>query len=69
MTENSRSSSKAKSSNSVPTICICVGLEPCVIPAVGKPNFEIEAGMMEFGIGHHGETDGKLPLIFKSEIF
>lgn len=38
------------------TRSICVGLEPCVIPAVGKPNFEIEAGMMEFGIGHHGET-------------
>ena len=38
------------------TRSICVGLEPCMIPAVGKPNFEIEAGTMEFGIGHHGET-------------
>lgn len=32
-----------------------VGLTPCTIPAVGKPNFEIEAGKMEIGIGHHGE--------------
>lgn len=38
------------------TRSICVGLEPCTIPAVGTPNFEIEAGTMEFGIGHHGET-------------
>lgn len=38
------------------TRSICVGLEPCTIPAVGKPNFDIEAGTMEFGIGHHGET-------------
>ena len=32
-----------------------IGLTPCTIPAVGKPNFEIEAGKMELGIGHHGE--------------
>lgn len=32
-----------------------VGLSPCVIPAVGKPNFTIEEGKMEIGIGHHGE--------------
>lgn len=38
------------------TRSICVGLEPCTIPAVGTPNFKIEAGTMEFGIGHHGET-------------
>lgn len=38
------------------TRSICVGLEPCTIPAVGKPNFEITNGTMEFGIGHHGET-------------
>lgn len=38
------------------TRSICVGLEPLVIPAVGKPNFTIEDGMMEFGIGHHGEA-------------
>ncbi|MGG5314368.1 dihydroxyacetone kinase subunit DhaK [Enterococcus sp. AZ072] len=38
------------------TRSICVGLEPCTIPAVGSPNCEIEEGTMEFGIGHHGET-------------
>jgi len=32
-----------------------VGLPPCTIPAVGKPNFSIEPGKMELGIGHHGE--------------
>ena len=37
------------------TRSICVGLEPCAIPAVGHPNFEIADGNMEFGIGHHGE--------------
>ena len=34
---------------------IGVGLTPCTIPAVGKPNFQIELGNMEVGIGHHGE--------------
>ena len=37
------------------TRSICVGLAPCTIPAVGSPNFTIEEGKMEFGIGHHGE--------------
>ena len=32
-----------------------IGLAPCTIPAVGKPNFSIEPGTMEVGIGHHGE--------------
>jgi len=32
-----------------------IGLTPCTIPAVGHPNFSIEPGMMEVGIGHHGE--------------
>jgi dihydroxyacetone kinase-like protein len=32
-----------------------VGLSPCTIPEVGHPNFTIEAGKMEVGIGHHGE--------------
>ncbi len=32
-----------------------IGLAPCTIPAVGKPNFTIEPGKMEIGIGHHGE--------------
>lgn len=42
------------------TRSICVGLSPCVIPAVGKPNFSIEEGTMEFGVGHHGETGIKI---------
>lgn len=37
------------------TRSICVGLEPCSIPAVGHANFEIKEGTMEYGIGHHGE--------------
>jgi phosphoenolpyruvate---glycerone phosphotransferase subunit DhaK len=37
------------------TRSIGVGLTPCTIPAVGKPNFGIEPGKMEVGIGHHGE--------------
>ncbi|NDL62176.1 dihydroxyacetone kinase subunit DhaK [Acerihabitans arboris] len=34
---------------------IGIGLSSCTIPAVGKPNFHIADGMMEIGIGHHGE--------------
>lgn len=37
------------------TRSVGVGLSACVIPAVGKANFTIEAGTMEVGIGHHGE--------------
>lgn len=37
------------------TRSIGIGLTPCTIPAVGKPNFFIEPGKMEIGIGHHGE--------------
>ena len=32
-----------------------VGLSACIIPEVGKPNFSVEPGKMEIGIGHHGE--------------
>ncbi len=32
-----------------------IGLAPCSIPEVGHPNFTIEDGKMEVGIGHHGE--------------
>jgi phosphoenolpyruvate---glycerone phosphotransferase subunit DhaK len=32
-----------------------IGLSPCTIPEVGHPNFRIEPGTMEIGIGHHGE--------------
>lgn len=37
------------------TRSIGIGFTPCTIPAVGKPNFTIEPGKMEVGIGHHGE--------------
>ncbi len=37
------------------TRSIGVGLTSCTIPAAGKPNFYIEPGKMEVGIGHHGE--------------
>jgi len=37
------------------TRSVGIGLSSCTIPAVGKPNFFIKPGTMEFGIGHHGE--------------
>ncbi len=37
------------------TKSIGMGLSSCTIPAVGHPNFTIEDGKMEMGIGHHGE--------------
>lgn len=37
------------------TRSVGIGLAPCTLPAVGHPNFEIKAGTMEVGIGHHGE--------------
>ncbi|MDP9290993.1 MAG: dihydroxyacetone kinase subunit DhaK [Verrucomicrobiota bacterium] len=37
------------------TRSIGIGLTSCTIPAAGKPNFHIEPGKMEVGIGHHGE--------------
>ena len=42
------------------TRSVGVGLSPCTIPAVGKPNFTIEPGKMEVGIGHHGEPGVKI---------
>ncbi|GHU16685.1 dihydroxyacetone kinase subunit DhaK [Spirochaetia bacterium] len=37
------------------TRSVGIGLSPCTLPAVGHPNFKIEDGTMEVGIGHHGE--------------
>lgn len=37
------------------TRSVGIGLTSCTIPAVGHPNFTIEPGQMEVGIGHHGE--------------
>jgi len=42
------------------TRSVGIGLSACTIPAVGKPNFHIEPGMMELGIGHHGEPGLKV---------
>jgi dihydroxyacetone kinase-like protein len=42
------------------TRSIGIGLSACTIPAVGKPNFSIEDGMMEVGFGHHGEPGVKV---------
>jgi len=42
------------------TRSIGIGLTACTIPAVGKPNFRIEKGTMEVGIGHHGEPGIKV---------
>jgi dihydroxyacetone kinase-like protein len=38
------------------TRSIGVGLSGCTIPAVGHPNFSVDPGKMEVGIGHHGES-------------
>ena len=51
------------------TRSIGVGTDPCTIPAVGHPNFSIEEGKMELGIGHHGEPGMKVvPLQAASEM-
>jgi len=42
------------------TKSVGIGLTPCTIPALGKPNFKIEEGKMELGIGHHGEPGIKV---------
>jgi dihydroxyacetone kinase-like protein len=34
---------------------ICVGLHELTLPGVGHPNFHINDGEYEIGIGHHGE--------------
>ena len=46
-----------------------IGLGPCTLPAVGHPNFQIEPGTMEVGIGHHGEPGVRVePLKTAAEI-
>jgi dihydroxyacetone kinase-like protein len=42
------------------TRSVGIGLTPCTIPAVGKPNFTVAPGKMELGIGHHGEPGVKV---------
>jgi dihydroxyacetone kinase-like protein len=36
------------------TRSIGIGLSSCIIPEVGRPNYLIEEGTMEIGVGHHG---------------
>jgi phosphoenolpyruvate---glycerone phosphotransferase subunit DhaK len=36
-----------------------VALSPMILPAVGKPTFEVESGHMEIGMGIHGERGVK----------
>ena len=51
------------------TRSIGIGLTSCTIPAAGKPNFTIQSGMMEFGIGHHGEPGISVePLVSAKEM-
>ncbi len=51
------------------TRSVGVGLGPCTLPAVGHPNFRIEPGTMEVGIGHHGEPGVRIePLKSADEI-
>ena len=49
------------------TRSVGIGLSPCTIPAVGKPNFQINPGMMEFGIGHHGEPGTKVVKLVEAD--
>lgn len=49
------------------TRSVGVGLGPCTIPANGKPNFMIDDGMMEFGIGHHGEPGIRVEKLASAE--
>ena len=42
------------------TRSIGIGLTPCTLPAVGHPNFNIQPGTMEVGIGPHGEPGIKV---------
>ncbi|UMM64431.1 dihydroxyacetone kinase subunit DhaL [Aristophania vespae] len=51
------------------TRSIGVGLSPCTIVANGHPNFKIDTGTMEVGIGHHGEPGVEVrPLARSREI-
>jgi dihydroxyacetone kinase-like protein len=49
------------------TRSIGVGLSGCTIPEVGHPNFNVEAGKMEVGIGHHGEPGIEIAPLETSE--
>lgn len=38
------------------TRSIGIGIASCIIPEEGRPNYLIETGTMEIGIGHHGQS-------------
>jgi dihydroxyacetone kinase-like protein len=38
------------------TRTVGVGLGPCVVPAAGRPTFELPEGQMDVGMGVHGEA-------------
>jgi phosphoenolpyruvate---glycerone phosphotransferase subunit DhaK len=38
------------------TRTIGIGLGPCTVPAAGRPTFELPEGMMDVGMGIHGEA-------------
>ena len=42
---------------------IGVALTPCIVPAAGKPGFQLADTEMEFGMGIHGE-----PGVYRSEL-
>lgn len=45
-----------------------VALSPCTLPEVGKPTFNIEEGMMEIGMGIHGEPGIETGPLQKADI-
>jgi len=49
------------------TRSVGIGLAPCTIPDVGKPNFNIEEGTMEVGIGHHGEPGVRIEKLVSAD--
>lgn len=50
------------------TKSVGIGLTPCTIPAVGKPNFTIQDGKIEVGIGHHGEPGIKVENLQSADV-
>jgi dihydroxyacetone kinase-like protein len=51
------------------TRSVGIGTAPCTIPAVGHPNFTIEEGVVEVGVGHHGEPGVRVePLVTADEM-
>lgn len=49
------------------TRSIAIGLTACVIPAVGRANFEIYDGTMAIGIGHQGEPGNRISSVVSAD--